>query len=269
MSEAGRAFVRSARMLDAARSMPALALAPDWPAPACVRALTTTRALDGASPAPFDTFNLGAHCGDDARAVATNRALLRERFALPSAPRWLRQVHGTAVAEFDAGAAQQDEPEADAAIARAPGVVLAVLTADCLPLLVCADDGSEVAAIHAGWRGLAAGVIERTIEKLRSPRERLLVWLGPAIGAKSYEVGAEVRDAFVSRAAAAAAAFTPTRPGHWHCDLYTLARQALAALGVARVYGGGFDTHADARFYSHRRDQRTGRFARLIWIGCN
>lgn len=269
MNEPGRAFVHSARLHNAARSMPAHALEPDWPAPACVRARSTTRALEGASQAPFDAFNLGAHCGDDVRAVAANRALLREWFALPSAPRWLRQVHGTAVAEFEVGAEQENEPEADAAITHAPGVVLAVLTADCLPLLVCADDGSEVAAIHAGWRGLAAGVIERTIEKLRSPRERLLVWLGPAIGPKSYEVGVEVRDAFVSRDAAADAAFAPTRPGHWHCDLYTLARRALVALGVARVYGGGYDTHADARFYSHRRDQRTGRFASLIWIGCD
>ncbi len=253
-------------------SRPSAGLLPDWPAPARVRALTTTRALDGRSQAPFDAFNLGAHCGDDAGAVATNRALLCEWFDLSSPPRWLRQVHGTTVASFDAGAAQSDAPvEADAAIASTPGIVLAVLTADCLPLLVCADDGSAVAAIHAGWRGLAAGVIESTLARMQIPRERLIAWLGPAIGPRSYEVGAEVRDAFLARDVAACAAFAPTRPQHWHCDLYTLARQRLAAAGVARVHGGELDTFSDARFYSHRRSVlsqsgRTGRFASLIWI---
>lgn len=240
-------------------------LAPDWPAPSRVRAFTTTRELDGVSRAPFDAFNLGAHCGDDAASVAANRSALESMLELPSAPRWLRQVHGSAVATFDA-ANEGGAPEADAAITRAPGVVLAVLTADCLPILVCADDGAEVAAIHAGWRGLAAGVIEAAIADMRAPRERLIAWLGPAIGPASYEVGAEVHDAFLAHDAAAARAFAPTRPGHWHCDLYALARQRLAALGIARVCGGGFDTFADARFYSHRRDNPTGRFASLVWI---
>lgn len=241
------------------------ALVPGWPVPARVRALTTTRAIEGVSRAPFEAFNLGAHCGDDARAVAANRELLRDGFGLPSTPRWLRQVHGIGVATFDA-ASEEGTPDADAAITRTPDVVIAVLTADCLPILVCADDGSEVAAIHAGWRGLAAGVIEATIGRMYAPREKLVAWLGPAIGPASYEVGTEVRDAFLACAAAAANAFVPTRAGHWNCDLYTLARQRLAALGVARVHGGGFDTFADARFYSHRRDKQTGRFASLVWI---
>lgn len=241
-------------------------IVPDWPAPACVRAAVTTRRIAGASAAPFDAFNLGAHCGDDAAAVAANRAALTSMLALPAAPRWLRQVHGTAVAQFGAAATHAEPSEADAAVAHESNTVLAVLTADCLPQLVCAEDGSEIAAIHAGWRGLAAGVIERCIERLRAPRETLLVWLGPAIGANSYEVGAEVRDTFVAQSADNAAAFVPTRPGHWHCDLYALARRRLATLGIARIYGGGFDTFADTRFYSYRREARTGRFASLIWI---
>lgn len=240
---------------------------PDWPGAPRVRAAVTTRTLPGTSQVPFVAFNLGAHCGDDAQAVQANRAALVPMLDLPSAPRWLRQVHGTAVRVFDSTALLEEEsPTADAAISRTPGVVLAVLTADCLPLLVCADDGSEIAAIHAGWRGLAAGVIERCIETLRTPRARLRVWLGPAIGASSYEVGNDVREAFVAQAAANAQAFTPTRAGHWLCDLYTLARNRMAALGVTQIYGGRFDTFADARFYSYRRERITGRFASLIWL---
>jgi YfiH family protein len=243
-------------------------LVPDWPAPARVRAAVTTREIAGASRVPFESFNLGAHCGDDPAAVASNRAALERLLDLPGEPRWLRQVHGTDVAGFDC-VAQAEEAiaiEADASITHAAGVVLAVLTADCLPLLVCTEDGSEIAAIHAGWRGLAAGVIDRCIGMLRTPREKLLVWLGPAIGAASYEVGIDVRDAFLAIDAGNAAAFAMTRPGHWHCDLCALARRRLAALGVTRVYGGGFDTFADARFYSYRRTPCTARFASLIWI---
>lgn len=159
------------------------------------------------------------------------------------------------------------DPEADAAVTSEPGVVLAILTADCLPVLFCADDGSEVAAAHAGWRGLAAGVLEATVAAMRTPPERLLAWLGPAAGPQHYEVGAEVRDAFVSCDADAASAFAATRPGHWHVDLYALARMRLAAVGVTRVHGGGLCTISDpARFFSHRRDQRTGRMASLVWI---
>lgn len=242
-------------------------IAADWPAVPRVRTAVTTRGLPGASRAAFSAFNLGAHCGDDADDVHSNRARLTPLLDLPSPPHWLRQMHGTDVQVFDVPSTADDKsPRADAAIARTPGVVLAVLTADCLPLLVCADDGSEIAAIHAGWRGLAAGVIERCIENLRTPRDKLLVWLGPAIGPRSYEVGEDVRTPFVAQDAANASAFLPTRPGHWLCDLYTLARRRLRALGVAHVYGGEFDTFTDARFYSYRRDGITGRLASLIWI---
>ena len=155
----------------------------------------------------------------------------------------------------------------DAAVSHIPGTVLSILTADCLPVLFCADDGSEIGAAHAGWRGLAGGVLEATLGQLIAPPARVLAWLGPCIGAASYEVGAEVRAAFVARDAAAAGCFVATRPGHWLCDLAGLARQRLAAAGVARIHGGGFDTFADARFYSYRRDgARSGRFASLVWL---
>jgi len=241
-------------------------LIPDWPVPARVRAVVTTRALPGASRDAYAAFNLGARCGDEPVAVAANRHALAETLGLPAAPRWLHQVHGDRslriTEELLAG-----EPEADAAFTTRRNTVLAILTADCLPILVSNRDGDEVAAIHAGWRGLSQNVIEHCLRRLRGPADNLLVWLGPAIGAASYEVGAEVRDAFVAHAAEAGVAFTPTRPGHWRCDLYTLARQRFAALGVTRVYGGDFDTFRDQRFYSYRRDgARSGRFASLIWI---
>ncbi|MGA9421803.1 MAG: peptidoglycan editing factor PgeF [Rhodanobacteraceae bacterium] len=255
---------------------------PDWPAPANVRAAVTTRLLPGNSRPPFDAFNLGVGSGEDAGVVAANRAALQRTLGLPSAPRWLHQVHGTTVAQMHETrpVCDEREPAADAAIAHAGDIVLAVLTADCLPVLICAEDGSEIAAIHAGWRGLAAGVIEATLDRLNTPREHLLAWLGPAIAATSYEVGEEVRAAFVhapvmrpgaenhsSGAVVSdpAAAFEPVRPGHWQCNLELLARQRLAAHRVTRIHGGGFDTVTDRRFYSHRRDGRTGRFASLIW----
>jgi YfiH family protein len=158
------------------------------------------------------------------------------------------------------------EPQADAAVARTFGVTLVILTADCLPVLFCNDDGSEIAAAHAGWRGLSAGVLENTVAAMRSARENIMVWLGPAIGPRSYEVGDEVRDAFLAHDPQAEAAFAATRPGHWHCDLYALARQRLRGAGIERIFGGGFDTFGDPRFYSYRRDgARSGRFATLIW----
>ena len=240
-------------------------LVPDWPAPPGVRALVTTRELPGHSRPPFDRCNLGARCGDDSGAVARNRSDLIGRFALPSPPRWLRQVHGRGVFDADASVPADHESEADAAITRGDGVVLAILTADCLPILLCSDDGRMVAAAHAGWRGLGGGVIEATLARLDAPAARVLAWLGPAIGAASYEVGDEVRAAFVDRDAPSAAAFAPTRPGHWRCDLYALARRRLAAAGVTRIHGGAFDTFTDARFYSFRRERETGRFASLIW----
>jgi YfiH family protein len=251
---------------------PAVLIVPDWPAPANVRAVVTTRHLPGNSLPPFDAFNLGLRSGEDEAVVRSNRDLLRRALDLPAPPHWLRQIHGRQVVEFADRASRGPatdvaEPEADAAIARDAGVVLAILTADCLPILLCAEDGAEIAAIHAGWRGLSAGVIESCVAKMRTPPQRLIAWLGPAIGARSYEVGAEVRDAFVEADAAADVAFEATGPGHWLCNLYTLAHQRLHALGVTQVHGGGFDTLADPRFYSYRRDAgASGRFASLIWI---
>jgi YfiH family protein len=239
---------------------------PDWPAPPHVRAVVSTRNGPGVSAAPFEAFNLGTRCGDDPQAVARNRASLRDALRLPAEPRWLKQVHGVHVARFDAPVAT-GEVEADAAVTRAPGVVLAILTADCLPVFFCARDGSAIAAAHAGWRGLCAGVLENTLAAMRTPTEEILSWLGPAIAAQSYEVGDEVREAFLENDRDAAEAFRPTRPGHWRCDLPAIARRRLRAAGVGKIFGGGFDTFADPRLYSYRRDgARSGRFASLIWL---
>ena len=239
-------------------------LAPDWPAPANVHARVSLRQSPGMSLPPYASCNLGTRCGDDAAAVDWNRSRLAAVLDLPSAPRWLQQVHGIAVAEVDDLDAAT-EPRADAAVTSRVGTVLAVLTADCLPVLLSRIDGSAVAAVHAGWRGLAAGVVEAACAALGSRGDEVMAWLGPAIGPASYEVGDDVRDAFVRTDAGADAAFAPTRPGHWHCDLYALARRRLAARGVEAVHGGGFDTFADARFYSYRRAAVTGRFASLVW----
>ena len=240
-------------------------LIPEWPAPPNIRALVTTRLLPGQSKPPFDRFNLGTRCGDEPAAVMANRALLEEALGLPEAPRWIQQVHGNDVHDADAVLADA-EPKADAAVTRNAGRVLAVLTADCLPVFICADDGSAVGIAHAGWRGLAGGVIEATVASLAVPPSSLIAWLGPSIGQRSYEVGDEVRTAFLQSDAAAAEAFEPTRPGHWLCNLSALARQRLAAAGVERISGGDFDTFSDARFYSYRRERETGRFASLIWL---
>lgn len=245
-------------------------LIPAWELPPGVRAAVTTRRLAGVSPSPFDSGNLGSRCGDAPANVAANRVVLRHTLALPSEPVWLRQVHGVAVhavaQQGNPDGDHHDDPVADAAYTNRPGLVCLVQTADCLPLLICSDDGREVAAVHAGWRGLAAGVIEATLARFEAPAAQLRVWLGPAIGPASYEVGEEVRAAFVAHDATAHRAFSETRPGHWLCDLYELARQRLAAVGVDAVSGGGFDTFTDPRFYSHRRSRPTGRFASLIWI---
>ncbi len=248
----------------------------DWPAPPRVHAFTTLRHGLGVSEPPFDTFNLGNRStpeGDDPARVQRNRELLVERMALPSAPHWLRQVHGTGVLRFDAAPVAQGiaaEPVADAAVTSVPGVVLAILTADCLPVVLAAADGSEVAAAHAGWRGLADGMLERTVAAMRTPPSLLVAWLGPAAGPQAYEIGEEVFEAFVGRDPAASNAFTATRPGHWRVDLYALARMRLASAGVAteRVYGGGLCTISEPlRFHSHRRDRRGGRMATVAWIG--
>ena len=241
----------------------------DWPAPPGVRALTTLRHGLGVSQPPFDAFNFGNRCGDDADAVAENRRQLASALQLPSAPRWLKQVHGIAVARQPGF----DEPEADAAVSDVPGTVLAILTADCLPVVFAARDGSEVAAAHAGWRGLAGGVLEATVAAMHTPADQLIAWLGPAAGPQAYEVGDEVRNAFVSTDAAAAAAFVATRPGHWRVDLYALARRRLHAAGIqaSHIHGGGLCTISEpARFFSHRRatrdrNGRTGRIATLVW----
>ncbi len=243
---------------------------PAWPLPDNVRALSTLRHGLGVSSAPFDHFNLGnvgGDTGDRAEHVWHNRALLQRHAGLPSAPCWLRQVHGTAVVTCVAPAdATSTPPEADAAVTTHAGVVLAILTADCLPVLFASDDGQAIAAAHAGWRGLAAGVLEATIAAMPVPASRVHVWLGPAAGPHAYEVGEEVRAAFVAHADAATAAFHATRPGHWRVDLFALARQRLHAAGVRQVHGGGQCTIADpARFFSHRRDGRSGRMATLIW----
>ena len=261
-----------AAMRDIRRRVRDSVLAADWPAPPGVRALTTLRGPAGDSQPPFDRFSFGLRNGDDPAAVAGNREMLERGLDLPSAPRWLRQVHGTRVLRFDGP--QDDgerEQEADAAVTSAPGVVLAILTADCLPVVLCAEDGSDIGAAHAGWRGLAAGVLEATVAAMSTPPGRVLAWLGPAAGPQAYEVGADVRDAFLADDADAGAAFVATRPGHWRVDLYALARQRLAAAGVTRVFGGGLCTISDEkRFFSHRRSTqgeggRTGRMATLVW----
>lgn len=258
---------------DARALVAASVLRADWPAPPGVQALTTLRGPAGNSAAPFDRFDLGLRNGDEAAVVADNRALLRNGLQLPSAPCWLRQVHGTTVhrvADKDArpgiGQGIGAEPEADAAVTIASGTVLAILTADCLPVVLAARDGSEVAVAHAGWRGLAAGVLEATVAAMQAAPGAIIAWLGPAAGPAAYEVGTEVREAFVARDPRAASAFVPTRPGHWHVDLYALARQRLAGAGVDAVHGGGLCTISDPlRFHSHRRDQRSGRMATLAW----
>lgn len=235
-------------------------LTPDWPAPAHVRACVTTRA-GGVSLAPFDSLNLGDHVEDDPQAVAGNRQILTT--ALHCQPAWLRQVHGVQVVE--ANPAQV--AEADASWSATPGIASTVLTADCLPALFCDRAGTRVAAAHAGWRGLAGGVLEATLDALALPAREVLVWLGPAIGPQAFEVGAEVREAFLASHAEAARAFTPSvNAGKFMADIYQLARIRLAARDVTAVYGGGFCTVSDTRFYSFRRAARTGRFASLIWL---
>nr|WP_218178219.1 peptidoglycan editing factor PgeF [Pseudomonas gingeri] len=235
-------------------------LIPDWPAPARVRSCVTTRA-GGVSLAPFDSLNLGDHVDDDPLAVAENRRRLNSAFDIRLA--WLRQVHGVVVVEADPAVTA----EADGSWTATPGVACTAMTADCLPALFCDRAGTRVAAAHAGWRGLAAGVLEATADSLDVPASEILVWLGPAIGPEAFEVGAEVREAFVSGHPQASDAFVPSRnAGRFMADIYALARLRLAARGITAVHGGGFCTVSDPRFYSYRRSPRTGRFASLIWL---
>ena len=247
----------------------------DWPAPPGVTAFTTRRFGAGASEPPFDRFNLGnrsAAEGDDPAVVEANRAELARLAGLPSWPHWLRQVHGTGVFRATAPGRplpSSDEPVADAAVTDVPGVVLAILTADCLPVVFAADDGSEIAAAHAGWRGLADGMLEATVGAMRTPAARLRAWLGPAAGPEHYEIGEDVFAAFTAADPGAAAAFTATVPGHWKVDLYALARMRLLSAGLepTAIHGGNRCTIGEpAHFFSHRRDRRSGRIATLVWM---
>jgi polyphenol oxidase len=268
-------------------------ICPDWPVPQAVRAAFTLR-RGGVSRPPFDSLNVGAHTGDQPAAVAENRRRVREALHLPAEPQWLMQEHGSTVVALDrvaamtgheeesaraergvrqeAPARDEEPPRADAAISRLAGEVCAIQVADCLPVLFAARDGAAVAAAHAGWRGLATGVLEAAVaalgaEPCRIAADRLIAWLGPAIGPEHFEVGEDVRAAFLERDRGACGAFARNARGRWQCDLYALARRRLAAAGVRDVYGGGWSTYADrASFFSYRRDGRCGRMAALIWI---
>lgn len=237
---------------------------PSWPAPKSVHALTTTRFGPGFSELPFYKFNLGSRCGDVATTVVSNRQSLKEAYHLPSEPLWLHQVHGIDVVRDDGK--RHEEPMADASVSACLNSVLAVLTADCLPVLFCNIEGTEIAAAHAGWRGLAAGMLEATVQAMSSKPESIMAWMGPAAGAERYEVGKDVRQAFVAFDAQAAQAFEPTRAGHYLIDLYAIAKQRMQACGVTEIYGGDYCTISNTEFYSHRREQRTGRMASLIWL---
>lgn len=234
---------------------------PDWPAPANVRALQTTRA-GGISKPPYDSLNLGMHVGDAPLDVAANRQRLNRY--VPTEPVWLNQVHGIEVVDASTASCV---PDADAAFARTRHTICAVMTADCLPILLCDQAGTIVAAVHAGWRSLLDGVIEATVQAMNKPGNELLAWLGPAIGPDAFEVGDEVRAAFIERDAKAEQAFKPAVSGKWFGDIFLLGRQRLSNTGVTAVYGGGLCTYHDAkRFFSFRRDEVTGRMASLIWL---
>jgi YfiH family protein len=240
-------------------------IAPDWPVPEHVRVLSTVRA-GGVSEGPYASLNLAAHVGDRAEAVATNRLLLREAAHLPGEPLWLEQVHGIEVVRHEGQAAG---PRADAAVAFVPGRVCAVMTADCLPVVVADRGGTRIGVAHAGWRGLVGGVLQATIAALQVPAADLHAWLGPAIGPGAFEVGPEVREAYLANLAVpdTNSCFVPNERGRYLADLYGLARLVLTQAGVGSVHGGGWCTHDDAeRFYSFRRDGVTGRMATLAWL---
>jgi polyphenol oxidase len=250
-------------VIEAVAAPPMTFLEPQWPAPRSVRAAFTLRS-GGVSRGPYASLNVGAHVGDDPAAVTENRRRVRLQLPLPAEPEWIEQVHGTSVIDLDASATART---GDAVITRRAGRVCAVQVADCLPVLFSARAGGAVGAAHAGWRGLAAGVLEATVARLGAEPRELLAWLGPAIGPEHFEVGGEVRAAFLAHDSAAAAAFTANRRGRWQCDLCALARQRLCALGVGAVHGGEWCTFADpTRFFSYRRDGRCGRMAALIWL---
>lgn len=243
-------------------------LRPDWPAPENVRALFTLR-TGGVSTGAFASLNVGAHVQDDPVAVAENRRRIAAAFDLPGEPAWLSQVHGCRVVRL--GPPETAGAAADGVVSTVPGRVCAIQVADCLPVLFAARDGSVVGAAHAGWRGLLAGVLENTVAALNVPPAGLLAWIGPGIGRAHFEVGAEVREAFVGAAAPRSApevagAFVANARGRWQCDLVALARQRLSALGLTQIHGGEWCTYADPdRYFSHRRDGRSGRMVALIW----
>lgn len=240
-------------------------LIPDWPAPANIKACTTTRLGLGVSQPPYDQFNLADRVNDNPLHVKQNRAQLKEALLLPEEPIWLKQTHSNLV--LSAQPYNRDQ-EGDASIASHASQVCAILTADCLPILICQRDGSQVAAIHAGWRGILNGVIENTINALSTNPDELLVWFGPAISQSHYEVGDEMRDSFLAHDPHTASAFTPSPNNRWLANLYQLADFRLRKQGITQIYGGTYCTYSDAaRFYSYRRDgAQTGRIASLIWI---
>jgi len=238
-------------------------ITPDWPAPESIRAVSTTR-RGGRSSAPYRGLNLATHVGDSDSDVEYNRKQLDQTLALPAKPNWLQQVHGIDIAN---GTSAVQPPVADGAFSSSPGEVLAVMTADCLPLLMCNKQGTEIAAVHAGWRGLLGGVIESALARFTLPADELLIWLGPAIGADSFEVGDEVRAQFLEVDEATRVAFRATQNGRWLADIYQLARIRLQKQGITAIYGGEYCTVSDVeRFYSYRRDGVTGRMASLIWM---
>lgn len=243
---------------------------PDWPAPANICAATSTR-IGGVSHLEYASFNLGGHVGDSANAVATNREILQAALQLPEQPVWLTQVHGIDVLSLDGSDPVTFPREYDACYSSQPNRVCAVLTADCLPVLFCSRDGREVAAAHAGWRGLVDGVLASTVSTFACEASDILAWLGPAIGPHSFEVGADVRERFLMQwklygVDRVDACFTPQTNQRWLCDIYALARLQLNAVGVSAIYGGVEDTCADwQRFYSFRRDGDTGRMATVVW----
>jgi YfiH family protein len=257
-------------------------IAPEWESIQGVHALMTTR-VGGVSVAPWDSLNLGVHVGDNPASVLDNRQKVRKDGSLPSEPVWLDQVHGTSVVELDAGNTpriantseqlmQSPRPRADASVTRQRGVVCAIQVADCMPVLFAARDASVVGAAHAGWRGLASGVLGATVSAMNTPPEQVLAWMGPSIGPDHFEVGDDVVAAFRDTAARTdaaqtEAAFKRKANGKWLCDLYALARLRLATLGITSVSGGGWCTFKDSqRFFSYRRDGQTGRMAALIWL---
>jgi len=237
-------------------------LAPAWTVPVNVGACFTTR-LGGVSSAPWDSFNLASHVGDEPGAVAENRARLMRALGLDTPPCWLEQVHGVEVLRLTAPIADR---RADAAVTAVPGLACVVMVADCVPLLLCSRDGREVAAVHAGWRGLAGGIIARAVAAFRAPPASLLAWIGPCIGATAYVVGNDVRSALCAVTPDAGTCFARA-PAGWHCDLAALAARQLAGAGVGAWTSAGACVHADAaHYYSYRRDGRTGRMAALIWL---